>query len=93
MEHYEVMGSQDDARKGELAETTEVVSFAGLVGDGAALIVSSETSPNAQLPRKSVHPIQTDSKRNGFSCWLTGGNPFLPKLNGSSKEYLGLLFA
>ncbi|XP_070019195.1 uncharacterized protein [Nicotiana sylvestris] len=68
--------------------TTEVVSFAGLVGDGAALIVSSETSPDARLPRKSVHLIQTDSKRNGFSSWLKGGNPFLPKLNGSSKEYL-----
>ncbi|OIT36973.1 PREDICTED: syndetin isoform X2 [Nicotiana attenuata] len=69
-------------------ETIEVVSFAGLVGDGAALIVSSETSPSARLPHKSVHPIQTDSKRNGFSSWLKGGNPFLPKLNGSSKEYL-----
>ncbi|MCD7468709.1 hypothetical protein HAX54_007127 [Datura stramonium] len=72
-------------------ETIEVVSFAGLVGDGAALIVSSETSPNARLlqVRKSVHHIQTDSsKRNGFSSWLKGGNPFLPKLNGSSSEYL-----
>ncbi|KAJ8568426.1 hypothetical protein K7X08_027959 [Anisodus acutangulus] len=71
-------------------EIIEVVSFAGLVGDGAALIVSSETSPNARRlqVRKSVHPIQTDSsKRNGFSSWLKGGNPFLPKLNGSSKEY------
>ncbi|XP_059314757.1 uncharacterized protein LOC132065389 isoform X2 [Lycium ferocissimum] len=72
-------------------ETIEVVSFAGLVGDGAALIVSSETSPNARRlqVRKSVHPIQTDSsKRNGFSSWLKGGNPFLPKLNGSSREYM-----
>ncbi|KAK6776447.1 hypothetical protein RDI58_027448 [Solanum bulbocastanum] len=73
-------------------ETIEVVSFAGLVGDGAALIVSSETSPNTRLlqVRKPVHPIQTKStKRNGFSSWLKGGNPFLPKLNGSSREYLG----
>lgn len=72
-------------------ETIEVVSFAGLVGDGAALIVSSETSPNTRLlqVRKPVHPIQTkSSKRNGFSSWLKGGNPFLPKLNGSSREYL-----
>ncbi|KAL3354382.1 hypothetical protein AABB24_018834 [Solanum stoloniferum] len=72
-------------------ETIEVVSFAGLVGDGAALIVSSETSPNSRLlqVRKPVHPIQTkSSKRNGFSSWLKGGNPFLPKLNGSSREYL-----
>ncbi|KAK4358646.1 hypothetical protein RND71_020875 [Anisodus tanguticus] len=71
-------------------ETIEVVSFAGLVGDGAALIISSETSPNARRlqVRKSVHTIQTDSsKRNVFSRWLKGGNPFLPKLNGSSKEY------
>lgn len=70
-------------------ETIEVVSFAGLVGDGAALIVSSRTSPNArQLQvRKPVDPIQTNSsKRNGFSSWLKGGNPFLPKLNGS--QYL-----
>ncbi|XP_055834941.1 uncharacterized protein LOC129903414 isoform X2 [Solanum dulcamara] len=75
-------------------ETIEVVSFAGLVGDGAALIVSSETSPNARLlqVRKPVHPIQTNSsKRNGFSSWLKGGNPFLPKLNGSSREYLECL--
>lgn len=74
-------------------ETIEVVSFAGLVGDGAALIVSSETSPNARLlqVRKSVHPVQTDSsKRNGFLSWLKGGNPFLPKLSGSSREYLEL---
>ncbi|XP_049353888.1 uncharacterized protein LOC125818412 isoform X2 [Solanum verrucosum] len=72
-------------------ETIEVVSFAGLVGDGAALIVSSETSPNSRLLQvhKPVHPIQTNSsKRNGFSSWLKGGNPFLPKLNGSSREYL-----
>lgn len=72
-------------------ETIEVVSFAGLVGDGAALIVSSETSPSTRLlqVRKPVHPIQTkSSKRNGFSSWLKGGNPFLPKLNGSSREYL-----
>ncbi|XP_004250992.1 uncharacterized protein [Solanum lycopersicum] len=72
-------------------ETIEVVSFAGLVGDGAALIVSSETSPNTRLlqERKPVHPIQTkSSKRNGFSSWLKGGNPFLPKLNGSSRENL-----
>ncbi|CAN4120408.1 unnamed protein product [Withania somnifera] len=74
-------------------ETIEVVSFAGLVGDGAALIVSSETSPGARLlqVRKSVDPIHTDSsKRNGFSSWLKGGNPFLPKINGSSREYLEL---
>lgn len=75
-------------------ETIEVVSFAGLVGDGAPLIVSSETSPSARLlqVRKPVHPIQTNSsKRNGFSSWLKGGNPFLPKLNGSSREYLECL--
>lgn len=72
-------------------ETIEVVSFAGLVGDGAALIVSSGTSPNARQSqvRKPVDPIQTNiSKRNGFSSWLKGGNPFLPKLNGSPREYL-----
>ncbi|KAM3398990.1 syndetin [Capsicum galapagoense] len=72
-------------------ETIEVVSFAGLVGDGAALIVTSETSPNARLLQvsKSVHPIQTDSsKRNGFSSWLKGGNPFMPKLNGSLRVYM-----
>ncbi|KAL3518461.1 hypothetical protein ACH5RR_021050 [Cinchona calisaya] len=70
-------------------ETIEVVSFAGLLGDGAALIVSSNRSSNAQLLRvhNSISAVEIDSKRSGFENWLKSGNPFSPELSGSPKEY------
>ncbi|KAI8524195.1 hypothetical protein RHMOL_Rhmol13G0131000 [Rhododendron molle] len=69
-------------------ETIQVVSFAGLVGDGAALIVPSDrNSPNKRVLRSSepADLVETDSKKSGFSYWLKSGNPFLVKL--SAKEH------
>ncbi|XP_027084711.1 uncharacterized protein [Coffea arabica] len=70
-------------------ETIQVVSFAGLFGDGAALIVSSNRTSNVQLLRanKSVNEGETGSKRSGFENWLKSGNPFSPELSNSPKEY------
>ncbi|KAI3450647.1 hypothetical protein Pfo_007312 [Paulownia fortunei] len=70
-------------------DTIQVVSFPGLVGDGAALIVSSDSSPSARSlhDSRSVGPVVNGSKRGGFSYWQENGNPFLSKLNGSSEDY------
>ncbi|KAK4440669.1 Syndetin [Sesamum alatum] len=69
-------------------DTIQVISFPGLVGDGAALIVSSNSSRARLLhDNNSVGPVVSGSKRGGFSYWLENGNPFQLKLNGSSEEY------
>ncbi|XP_075485165.1 uncharacterized protein LOC142524892 isoform X1 [Primulina tabacum] len=70
-------------------ETIQVVSFAGLVGDGAALIISPDGSPSARLlhANRSVGSVVSESKRSGFSFWLECGNPFLLKQNVNSLEY------
>ncbi|KAL6506435.1 hypothetical protein OROGR_024616 [Orobanche gracilis] len=69
-------------------DTVQVVCFPGLVGDGAALIVSSDGSPSARSTHnKSVRTVVNGSKRGGFSYWLENGSPFLSKLNGSSEDY------
>lgn len=69
-------------------DTIQVVSFAGLVGDGAALIASSNNSPSSQLLQynRSVGSVENRSKRSGFSHWLERGNPFSSKLNGGTTE-------
>ncbi|CAI9104941.1 OLC1v1003734C2 [Oldenlandia corymbosa var. corymbosa] len=70
-------------------ETIQVVSFSGLLGDGAALIVSSNRSSDGQLMRvhKYSNAVETGSKISGFENWLKSGNPFLPELNGSPREH------
>lgn len=70
-------------------DTIHVVSFAGLVGDGAALIVASDRSTNSRSLNNS-RLLDTDasgSKWIGFSYWNENGNPFLSKLNSSSEEH------
>lgn len=69
-------------------DTIQVISFAGLVGDGAPLIVSSDgKSVNARMLQSiKADLVETDSKKNGFSQWLKSGNPFLLKLMYTSKE-------
>ncbi|KAJ9540508.1 hypothetical protein OSB04_027014 [Centaurea solstitialis] len=52
-------------------ETIQVVSFAGLVGDGAALISQTATSSH-----KSAGLMKTGPKQGGFSHWIRSGNPF-----------------
>uniref|UniRef100_A0A5B7BLV1 Putative syndetin isoform X1 n=1 Tax=Davidia involucrata TaxID=16924 RepID=A0A5B7BLV1_DAVIN len=71
-------------------DTVQVVSFAGLVGDGAALIVPSDrNSSKAGVlhSNKSADSVETGSKKSGFSHWLKSGNPFSLKLSCTSKEY------
>lgn len=68
-------------------ETIEVVSFPGLLGDGAALFVSSGTSPKLHLLRLNKSLDADDgSKRTGFESWIQNGNPFSPNLSGGSPE-------
>lgn len=68
-------------------DTIQVISFPGLIGDGAALLISSDSSPRSRLlhDSKSVG-LASGSKKGGFSYWLENGNPFLPKVKGSSGE-------
>ncbi|XP_022152901.1 syndetin isoform X2 [Momordica charantia] len=70
-------------------DTVQVVSFAGLIGDGAPLFVSSDgSSSNAKVSRKdkSSSLVNTGMDRSGFLQWLKGGNPFLLKLMHTYKE-------
>ncbi|KAL3652988.1 hypothetical protein CASFOL_002669 [Castilleja foliolosa] len=69
-------------------DTIQVVSFPGLVGDGAALTVSSDRSSSTRSlhDNRSVGTVN-GSKRGGFLDWQANGNPFLSKLNGTSEDY------
>ncbi|XP_042959262.1 syndetin isoform X1 [Carya illinoinensis] len=69
-------------------DTVQVISFPGLLGDGAPIIVpSAGNSGNARvLPsNKSASLVDTSSK-HGFLHWLESGNPFLQKAAYASKE-------
>ncbi|XP_048631859.1 syndetin isoform X2 [Brassica napus] len=59
-------------------DTVQAINFAGLVGDGAPLIISSRSASGS-----SRFPLSTDPSGNrsgGFSYWLKSGNPFSAKL-------------
>ncbi|KAL1090826.1 hypothetical protein V6Z11_D07G116400 [Gossypium hirsutum] len=67
----------------------QIISFAGLVGDGVPFIAASDG--NSSKPRvlhtdKSAKKIDRVAKKSGFSSWVRNGNPFLLKLSGSAKE-------
>ncbi|XP_074286153.1 uncharacterized protein LOC141611501 [Silene latifolia] len=63
------------------SDAVQVVAFAGLVGDGAPLMASSDNSANPLLlPNKSIYAAEMGSKKSGFSHWLNCGNPFLLKV-------------
>ncbi|XP_057456042.1 uncharacterized protein LOC130747201 isoform X2 [Lotus japonicus] len=69
-------------------DTIQIISFAGLIGDGAPLIsLSSGKSMNVNAIHsdKSVSMVRTSSRKSGFSHWIKNGNPFLQKLS-TSKE-------
>ncbi|GAU35377.1 hypothetical protein TSUD_57260 [Trifolium subterraneum] len=70
-------------------ETVQIISFAGLIGDGAPLIsLSNSKSMNVNAihsNNKSVSMVQTGARKSGFSHWIKNGNPFLQKLS-TSKE-------
>lgn len=70
-------------------DTIQIVSFAGLVGDGAALLVPSDgnfTNKRALHSEKSTSLNGTGSRKSGFSLWLKSGNPFSVKLSNTTKE-------
>lgn len=68
-------------------ETIQAINFAGLVGDGAALIIPSPTSSTSRelQSQKSVDSVKPSYKESGFSLWVSSGNPFCPK--NASKEF------
>ncbi|KAK3043631.1 hypothetical protein RJ639_001693 [Escallonia herrerae] len=72
-----------------LPDTIQVISFAGLGGDGAAPIVPSDNSSNARASRpiESADSVESGSKKIGFSHWIKNGNPFLLRLSCTSKDY------
>ncbi|XP_011005414.1 PREDICTED: coiled-coil domain-containing protein 132 isoform X4 [Populus euphratica] len=70
-------------------DTVQSISFAGLVGNGAALIVPSHgISSNVKLhhSNKSVNSIDATIKKSGFTSWIKSGNPFSPKIISTSVE-------
>ncbi|XP_020588821.1 syndetin isoform X2 [Phalaenopsis equestris] len=70
------------------AETMQLVSLAGLIGDGAPLIVlsSSNTLAVSANQSKKNSEFVDNEKKDGFSYWLRIGNPFSSKLSNGSKE-------
>lgn len=74
-------------------ETVQIISFAGLIGDGAPLIslsVSKSMNINAiHSNNKSVNMVHTGARKSGFSHWIKNGNPFLQKMS-TSKEGHGI---
>lgn len=68
-------------------DTVQVISFAGLVGDGAALIASPDSS-NARVlhSHKIENSISSSTKKGGFSDWIRTGNPFSLKITHTSTE-------
>ncbi|KAF8086419.1 hypothetical protein N665_0626s0011 [Sinapis alba] len=63
--------------------TVQAINFAGLVGDGAPVIMSSRSaSGSSRFPHsnKSNGLIDPSGNRSGFSYWLKSGNPFSAKL-------------
>ncbi|KAJ4835617.1 hypothetical protein Tsubulata_010861 [Turnera subulata] len=70
-------------------DTVRVISFAGLIGDGAPLLGPSDgKSTNARLHHsdKLVNSVDATAKKSGFATWLKTGNPFLPKVMHISAE-------
>ena len=73
-------------------DVTQVVSFAGLVGDEAPFIASSDdSSASTRLrPIKAVRSAETGSRRSGFSYWRKSGNPFLTNASPPSACNMSL---
>ncbi|MED6206015.1 hypothetical protein PIB30_023084 [Stylosanthes scabra] len=71
-------------------DTVQLVSFAGLTGDGAPLISLSggkSLNSGAIQSDKSMNMVHTSARRSGFSHWVKGGNPFLQKLSASREGH------
>lgn len=68
-------------------DTVQVISFAGLVGDGAPLLVDGNSTRARMLHSdNSQKLVNTGAKKSGFAHWLKNGNPFLDKLFPTSNE-------
>ncbi|XVE79350.1 hypothetical protein DITRI_Ditri14bG0051100 [Diplodiscus trichospermus] len=70
-------------------ETVQIVSFAGLIGDGAPLIAASEgnsSNPRKLHPEKSANAVDKGVKKSEFSSWFRNGNPFLLKVSSGPRE-------
>lgn len=76
-------------------DAIEIVSFAGLLGDGAPLIASSDVSSATSrlLGDKWLSSGETATRKSGFSDWVKVGNPFLLKVssptNGDGSSVFG----
>ncbi|XP_062205104.1 uncharacterized protein LOC133907097 [Phragmites australis] len=70
------------------AEASQIISLAGLTGDGAALI--SPTGRSSNLPincyRENSTAANSGKQKNGFASWLKIENPFSSKLENGSVE-------
>jgi hypothetical protein len=70
------------------AEASQIISLAGLTGDGAALC--SPTSRSLKLPINCYHGNSTTAnsgnEKLGFASWLKIENPFSFKLENGSAE-------
>ncbi|KAH0461467.1 hypothetical protein IEQ34_009042 [Dendrobium chrysotoxum] len=71
------------------AETMQLISLAGLIGDGAPLIVPSSSNPlaaSAIQSKKSSDVVYNGKQKDGFCYWLSIENPFSSKLSNGSKQ-------
>ncbi|KAL4591638.1 hypothetical protein LXL04_004608 [Taraxacum kok-saghyz] len=71
-------------------ETIQAVSFAGLVGDGAALIIqttnTTNTTTTTTCSQKPSGLAKINTKQTGFSHWINTGDPFSPKIASKKME-------
>uniref|UniRef100_A0A1D1XEN0 Coiled-coil domain-containing protein 132 n=1 Tax=Anthurium amnicola TaxID=1678845 RepID=A0A1D1XEN0_9ARAE len=70
------------------SESMKAISLAGLVGDGAPLIASSNRPTLSVHSSNISHQTAPGYQKNGFSHWLNITNPFLSKMACSPKESL-----
>lgn len=71
------------------SDTIQVISLAGLVGDGAPLIAPTDidrVKMSELHSKKSSDSVDTGNQRTRFSYWLTIGNPFSSKLTCGTKD-------
>ncbi|CAH8363778.1 unnamed protein product [Eruca vesicaria subsp. sativa] len=61
-------------------DIVQAINFAGLVGDGAPLIISSRNASGSSRFSHSNDSTDPSGNRSGFSYWLKSGNPFSAKL-------------
>ncbi|KAJ6835136.1 syndetin [Iris pallida] len=73
----------------KISAEAQVISLAGLIGDGAPLIVPSarDSSTLSSLHGKKISDqVHSGKQKNGFSYWLKMESPFSSKLTCGSNE-------